>query len=134
MNFTINEVASKFGLSAHTLRYYDKEGLLPFVSRNKSGIRIFTEMDLEWVSLICCLKDTGMPIKEIKQYSDWCKQGTATIEVRKKMLADHKLKVLEQIQELNNNLKQIDKKLDWYEDPELMRKIDEQLEHAVPEK
>ncbi|SFE56598.1 DNA-binding transcriptional regulator, MerR family [Paenibacillus catalpae] len=134
MNFTINEVASKFGLSAHTLRYYDKEGLLPFVSRNKSGIRIFTEMDLEWVSLICCLKDTGMPIKEIKQYSDWCKQGSATIEVRKKMLADHKLKVLEQIQELNNNLKQIDKKLDWYEDPELMRKIDEQLEHAVPEK
>ncbi|MCM3626948.1 MerR family transcriptional regulator [Paenibacillus glycanilyticus] len=134
MNYTINEVATKFGLSAHTLRYYDKEGLLPFVSRNKSGIRIFTEMDLEWVSLICCLKETGMPIKEIKQYSDWCKQGTATVDVRKKMLADHRMEVLKQIEDLNKNLKQIDKKLDWYEDPELMHKMDERIDHAALEK
>lgn len=81
-------------------------------------------MDLEWVSLICCLKDTGMPIKEIKRYSVWCKQGTATVDVRKQMLADHRIQVL----------KQIDKKLDWYEDPELMRKVDEQIDQAVLEK
>jgi Predicted transcriptional regulators len=134
MNFTINEVAAKFGLSAHTLRFYDKEGLLPFIARTKSGNRTFTEMDLDWVALICCLKDTGMPIKEIKQYSDWCKQGRGTIDERKKMLADHRGEVLKQIEELNKNLELIDKKLDWYEDPEMLRKIDEHVEKAILEK
>jgi DNA-binding transcriptional MerR regulator len=134
MNYTINEVAAKFGLSAHTLRFYDKEGLLPFITRTKSGNRTFTEMDLDWVALICCLKDTGMPIKEIKLYSDWCKQGRETIDERKKMLADHRSEVLKQIEELNKNLELIDKKLDWYEDPEMLRKIDEHVEKAALEK
>jgi DNA-binding transcriptional MerR regulator len=134
MNYTINEVAAKFGLSAHTLRFYDKEGLLPFITRTKSGNRTFTEMDLDWVALICCLKDTGMPIKEIKLYSDWCKQGRGTIDERKKMLADHRSEMLKQIEELNKNLELIDKKLDWYEDPEMLRKIDEHVEKAALEK
>lgn len=134
MNYSINEVAAKFGLSAHTLRFYDKEGLLPFITRTKSGNRTFTEMDLDWVALICCLKDTGMPIKEIKLYSDWCKAGRGTIDERKKMLADHRIEVLKQIEELNKNLELIDKKLDWYEDPEMLRKIDEHVEKAALEK
>jgi DNA-binding transcriptional MerR regulator len=128
MNFTINEVANKFGLSAHTLRFYDKEGLLPFIARNKSGNRIFTEMDLNWVAMVCCLKDTGMPIKEIKQYSDWCTQGSGSIDARKTMLTAHRNQVLKQIDDLKNNLELIDSKIAIYEDPDKARLMDEHLD------
>jgi DNA-binding transcriptional MerR regulator len=128
MNFTINEVANKFGLSAHTLRFYDKEGLLPFIARNKSGNRTFTELDLNWVALICCLKDTGMPIKDIKQYSVWCTRGSGTIDARKTMLSAHRNQVLKQIDDLTNNLELIDSKIAIYEDPDKARMMDEQLD------
>jgi DNA-binding transcriptional MerR regulator len=128
MNFTINEVANKFGLSAHTLRFYDKEGLLPFIARNKSGNRMFTELDLSWVAMICCLKDTGMSIKDIKQYTDWCTQGSGTIDIRKTMLTAHRNEVLKQIDELKKNLELIDSKIAIYEDPDMARMMDEQLD------
>ncbi|EPZ52676.1 MULTISPECIES: MerR family transcriptional regulator [Alicyclobacillus] len=130
MNYSIHEVAEKFGLSAHTLRYYDKEGLLPFISRNKSGNRTFTELDLNWLAMICCLKNTGMPIKDIKQYSAWCKQGIETIDERKELLQEHRKQVVKQIEELQKNLELIDSKIATYENPELARQLDEQLERA----
>lgn len=119
MKYSIHEVATKFGLTAHTLRYYDKEGLLPFIGREPSGTRIFTEKDLEWLAMICCLKDTGMPIKEIKQYADWCAKGMETLEERKAMLADHRLQVLQQMEALQKNLDLIDSKIAVYNDPVL---------------
>ncbi|MGP0584810.1 MerR family transcriptional regulator [Paenibacillus timonensis] len=119
MKFSIHEVATKFGLTAHTLRYYDKEGLLPFIGREPSGNRIFTEKDLDWLTMICCLKDTGMPIKEIKQYADWCAKGMETLEERKAMLADHRLQVLKQMDALQQNLDLIDSKIAVYNDPVL---------------
>ncbi len=61
----------KVNLTTYTLRYYDREGLLSNVGRDKSGNRIFSKDDMEILSLICCLKNTGMPIKEIKQFIDW---------------------------------------------------------------
>ncbi|MCZ8517742.1 MerR family transcriptional regulator [Paenibacillus filicis] len=131
MNYTINEVADKFGLSAHTLRYYDKEGLLPFISRNKSGNRVFTELDLTWVALICCLKNTGMPIKDMKQYSDWCTQGSRTIDERKEMLTAHRIQMLKQIEDLKKNLELIDSKIATYENPVLSRRMDEHLEKTT---
>jgi DNA-binding transcriptional MerR regulator len=133
MKYTINEVADKFSLSAHTLRYYDKEGLLPFISRDKSGNRVFTELDLIWVALICCLKNTGMPIKEIKQYSDWCTQGSRTIDERKAMLIAHRSQVLKQIEDMKKDLELIDSKIATYEDPELARRMDEHLEKTTTE-
>ncbi|TXK86186.1 MerR family transcriptional regulator [Paenibacillus sp. N3.4] len=128
MNFTINEVANKFGLSAHTLRFYDKEGLLPFVERNKSGNRTFTEGDLKWIAMICCLKNTGMQIKEIKQYSDWCTQGSGTVDARKTMLTAHRSQVLMQIDDLKRNLELIDSKIAIYEDPDMARRMDDHLD------
>lgn len=119
MKYSIHEVATKFGLTAHTLRYYDKEGLLPFIGREPSGTRIFTEKDLEWLTMICCLKDTGIPIKEIKQYADWCAKGMETLEERKAMLADHRLQVLQQMEALQKNLDLIDSKIAVYNDPVL---------------
>ncbi|REE80185.1 DNA-binding transcriptional MerR regulator [Paenibacillus taihuensis] len=130
MNYTINEVAQKFGLSAHTLRYYDKEGLLPFIERTTSGNRVFTDADLNWVALICCLKDTGMPIKEMKTYSQWATLGAETIDERKQMLTEHRLEVTRQIEKLQQNLKLIDEKIEFYNDPdniELMEKMKERV-------
>lgn len=128
MIYTINQVADLFNLPAHTLRYYDKEGLLPFISRDKNGNRLFNELDLNWVALICCLKNTGMPIKEIKQYSDWCKEGSQKLDDRKGMLVSHREQVLKQIENLKKNLELIDSKIATYEDPESVKKMEE---HAL---
>ncbi len=115
MGYTISQVAEKFDLTTHTLRYYDKEGLLPFVERNKAGNREFSDNNLDWLKRICCLKNTGMPIKQIKQYIEWCLQGDETLEIRRQMYLDHRKEVLKQIDDLTANLKIIDYKLEFYE-------------------
>ena len=68
MIYTVGEMAQKLGVPASTLRYYDKEGLLPFVERSSGGIRMFRENDFEWLQVICCMKKAGMSIKDIRQY------------------------------------------------------------------
>ena len=125
MTYTINQAAQQFGLTAHTLRFYDKEGLLPFVSRNASGNRVFSDADMNWLKLICCLKDTGMPIKEIKQYCDWSKEGSQTIEDRKALLASHREEVLGQIEALKANAELLTAKIAFYEDPGNVGLVDE---------
>ena len=65
MTYTVGEIAKKLNVAPSTLRYYDKEGLLPFVERSAGGIRVFHDTDMDWLELIECLKHTGMPIKEI---------------------------------------------------------------------
>jgi DNA-binding transcriptional MerR regulator len=123
MIYSIKEVANKFGLSIHTLRYYDKEGLMPFIERDKSGNRVFTEKDLNWVAMVCCLKDTGMSIKDIKQYADWCTRGMQTIDERKAMLTAHRQEVMKQIEDLRKNIELIDSKITIYDNPELAEKF-----------
>ena len=115
MGYTISQVAEKFNLTKYTIRYYDKEGLLPFVDRSKAGSREFSDNDLEWLRVICCLKNTGMPIKQIKQYIGWCLQGDATLETRKQLFIKHRQEVLKQIADLQENLKTIDYKLQFYD-------------------
>lgn len=114
MNYTITQAAKKMNLTPYTLRYYDREGLLPNVERDKSGNRIFTEDDMEMLSLICCLKNTGMPIKEIKQFTDWQNEGNHTLHDRNDMLVKHKEDVLKKIEKLQKYLCLIDRKLDYY--------------------
>lgn len=116
--YTINEVARRCDLSAHTLRFYDKEGLLPFVSRTPTGNRSFSDADLEMVKLICCLKNTGMPIKEIKRYMDLFMLGADTANERKRMMIDHRKSVLKQIDDLKKNVNIIDLKIGFYDNME----------------
>ena len=97
MSYSIGEAAKMVGLTAHTLRFYDKEGLLPFVRKTSSGLRAFTESDIEWLKIIECLKGTGLPLKQIKQYIDWCMEGDATIPQRLNMF-------IEQIDELRGKI------------------------------
>lgn len=113
MTYTIGEFAKKCGLTPHTLRFYEKEGLLPFVHRSASGIRFFSEPDIEWLVIINCLKNTGMSIKEIKVFIDWCMQGDTTIEKRYHFFIEHRKKVEKQMKELRKYLKKIDYKI-WY--------------------
>jgi len=115
MGYSIAEVAEKTNLTAHTLRYYEKEGLLPFVDRSDSGNRDFKTKDLEWLELICCLKNTGMPIKKIKEYIELCLKGDNTIDVRRQIFVKHREEVIEQIAELNKNLDKINGKINYYD-------------------
>lgn len=115
MGYSIAEVVEKTNLTAYTLRYYEKEGLLPSVQRSDSGNRDFSESDLEWLEHICCLKSTGMPIKKIKEYIDWCMKGDETVELRRQMFINHRKEVLKQIEELQKNLQKLDCKINFYE-------------------
>lgn len=116
MNYTISEVAEKMNLTAHTLRYYDKEGLLPFVERSAGGVRIFKESDFSWLTIIECLKATGMPIKDIKTYIDWSMQGDSTLQQRYEMFLERKAIVEAQMAELQKTLDTINYKCSYYED------------------
>lgn len=113
MAYLIGEVAQMLNLSVHTLRYYDKEGLLPFVERTASGARLFSESDIGALKIIECLKATGMPIKDIRQFIDWCAQGDATLKQRYDMFMERKAAVEAQMEELKKTLELVEHKC-WY--------------------
>lgn len=114
MAYTIGEVAKIMDLSISTLRYYDKEGLLPLVERTTSGIRKFNDNDIEWLNIIECLKNTGMQLKDIKTFFEWCKEGDSTIEHRYKMFLERKSETEKQIELLQKSLELIDYKCNYY--------------------
>lgn len=134
MTYSIKDIANITGLSIFTLRFYDKEGLLPFVSRNESGNRVFTDSDIRMIQTICCLKNTGMQIKDIKKYIDFCMEGTSTINLRKKLLLEHRKEVITHINALNENLKLIDSKIEIYDSPNAAEIINEQIKKVNEEK
>lgn len=80
MNYSIKEVAEKFNISSYTLRYYEREGLIPSVLRNDSGRRVYTDIDLGWLQLVCCMRATGMSISYIKNYVNLCTDGIDTCQ------------------------------------------------------
>lgn len=112
MSYTISQVAQMMGVTPSTLRYYDKEGLLPNVKR-VNGIRVFEDADFPWLRILNCLKGTGMPIRQIKKYVDLCAEGDATLEQRYAIIKEQRQHVLDQIEQLNFYLKELDYK-DWY--------------------
>ena len=82
MSYTIKEAAEIMNVTPTTLRYYDKQGLLPFMERRESGYRIFSENDILMLRVIECLKKSGMPIKDIRQFTEWVLQGDASLQER----------------------------------------------------
>ena len=114
MSYTISQVAKKTDLTVYTLRYYDKEGLLPYVQRSGSGIREFEDSDIEILNLICCLKNSGMHIKEIKTFINWCMEGDSTLEKRLEMFKEHRKTVEKQLEEIHKTLEVIDYKIEYY--------------------
>lgn len=113
MFYTIGEMARKLNVAPSTLRYYDKEGLLPFVERSSGGIRMFKDEDLEWLRLLGCLKKAGMPLKEIRDFMACSRQGDATIGRRLELIEKQRQSVLEQQRQLEETLLMLDYKR-WY--------------------
>ena len=112
MSYTISEAAQKTGLPPSTIRFYDKEGLLPNIKR-KNGIRVFEDMDLRLMGLLTCLKNTGMPIKRIRDYVELTSQGDASLQKRYEIIKEQRQFVLDQIEQLQYYLEELDFK-DWY--------------------
>ena len=112
MSYTISEAAEKTGLPPSTIRYYDKEGLLPNIKR-KNGIRVFEDMDLRLMGLLTCLKNTGMPIKRIRDYVELTSKGDDTLRERYEIIKAQRQFVLDQIEQLQYYLEELDFK-DWY--------------------
>lgn len=110
MSYTISQVAKAMQIPASTLRYYDKEGLLPNLSRQASGYRSFSDGDIEMIDVIECLKATGMSINDIKNYADLTKSGDNSLEARRDMFIQQKALVKRQIASLENSMQLLDKK------------------------
>lgn len=113
MLYTVGEMAKKLGVAPSTLRYYDQEGLLPFVERSSGGIRVFKDSDYEWLQVIGCLKKTGMQLKDIKSFIEMAMQGDETIEPCLALITKQKAAVQAQIAELEETLRTLEFK-EWY--------------------
>ena len=115
MVYTVGEMAKKLNVPASTLRFYDKEGLLPYVERSSGGIRLFQESDLEWLQIIHCMKKAGMSIKDIRQYIELAKQGDDTIETRLQMFQHQRDVLKQQLAEMQHTLETVEYKCWFYE-------------------
>ncbi|PFQ29443.1 MerR family transcriptional regulator [Bacillus cereus] len=115
MYYTIGQVAKMQHLTISQIRYYDKQGLFPFLQRNEKGDRVFDEKALKYLEMILCLKNTGMPIQKIKQFIDWSMEGESTILQRLELMKQQETNVLQLIQDTEKNLKKIQQKIAKYE-------------------
>lgn len=111
---TVKQVACETGLSAHTLRYYERIGLMDRVGRAASGHRRYTGDDLEWITLLQRLRSTGMPISEMKRFADFVREGEYTIPERRKLLESHERKLKAQREEIDETLTVLSGKLSHY--------------------
>ncbi|OBZ09166.1 MerR family transcriptional regulator [Bacillus sp. FJAT-26390] len=118
MEIHIKEAADKIGLPAHTLRYYEQEGLLPYINRDENGNRIFNEADLLWLELIVCLRKTDIPLAELRAIVELTKEGDRTATQRKQIFEKHKEKMMEKQRDLDNAFIKIDLKIEYYNDLE----------------
>jgi DNA-binding transcriptional MerR regulator len=112
--YKINEVSEMTNIPSHTLRYYEKEGIIPTIDRDSGGRRVYTDENIKWIEIVICLKETNMPIVEIKEIVKLSIIGDSTIEKRKEILEKHRKRVEEELNSIKKNLKKIDKKIDFY--------------------
>ena len=115
MTYTVGEMAKLLGVPASTLRYYDKEGLLPFVERSSGGIRIFRDSDVEWLRVIGCMKKAGMSLKDIRQYIELAMKGDDTIDARLALFRHQRQVLQQQMEELQHTMRMVDYKCWYYE-------------------
>ena len=112
MSYSIKEIADKMEVTTATLRYWDTEGLLPNVNK-VNGRRIFEDKDFKWLRVLNCMKNINMPIKKIKEYVELAQKGDSTLKARYEMILEQKQVIQNQINDLNNCLKEFEYK-EWY--------------------
>lgn len=115
MVYTIGEMAKLLGVAPSTLRYYDKEGLLPFMERSGGGMRVFTDKDYEILKIIHCLKASGMQIKDIREFIRLVSLGDESIDARLELFRKRRLEVEKQMAELRETLDVVNFKCWYYE-------------------
>ena len=118
--YSIHEVCERTGLTAHTLRYYEKEKLLPSVGRSAGGFRQYTDEDMESLTMICCLKNTGMSLQDIARFMELTREGDQTLRERCELLKRHRERVLERMEEMQRHLEKVSCKVEYFS-----RKLDE---------
>ncbi len=118
--YSIHEVCERTGLTAHTLRYYEKEKLLPSVGRSAGGFRQYTDEDMESLTMICCLKNTGMSLQDIARFMELTREGDQTLRQRCELLKRHRERVIERMQEMQRHLEKVSCKVEYFS-----RKLDE---------
>ncbi|MDK7753047.1 MerR family transcriptional regulator [Staphylococcus ureilyticus] len=106
----VKQVADNLGISEHTIRYYDKAGLFPFVQRNKNGYRDFSEEDLYWIEFIKCMRQTHMPISKLKEIAELYHQGSDTKTKRKSIFLEHQKNLIEQKKIIDQGLQTLEEK------------------------
>lgn len=116
---TIQQVAQITQLSGHTLRYYERIGLLSPVNRAANGHRRYSNQDIAWIEFLTKLRATGMPIRQMLQFAQARKQGDETVTQRRKLLESHLLQVQQQLDQLSQNLAAIQEKIQHYKKLEL---------------
>ncbi|GGT13645.1 MerR family transcriptional regulator [Streptomyces atratus] len=112
--YTISEVAAVTGLTAHTLRWYERIGLMPHVDRSHTGQRRFTNRDLDWLAFVGKLRLTGMPVADMVRYAELLREGEHTFEERQELLEATRRDVRTRIAELQDTLAVLDHKIDFY--------------------
>ncbi|MEQ7805506.1 MerR family transcriptional regulator [Priestia megaterium] len=125
MEYHIKEAAAKVGLPTHTLRYYEQQGLLPFIKRDENGNRIFSESDIEWLEFIICLRKTDISLLELRKIVELTQEGDDTIGLRKQIFEKHREKMMEKQRELDAAFRKVEAKIDYYD--KLEQKYQEEL-------
>ncbi|MCI8660016.1 MAG: MerR family transcriptional regulator [Lachnospiraceae bacterium] len=128
--YTIGQISEMFHLPVSTLRYYDKEGLFPHMQRS-SGIRKFTDREIETLRVIECLKKSGLEIKHIKQFMEWCAQGSETYGQRLELFQKQKKAVENEIQRLEKTLDMIRFKC-WYYEQAIQDGSEDHINEMLP--
>ena len=121
---TIAEVSKKYNLTQDTIRYYERIGLLPEISRTKSGIRDFDEKSCKWIEFIKCMRAAGMPIEALIEYMNLFKQGKKTIVARKQLLIEQRDVLLKKEEEIKNTIERLDYKIESYNEIEAGKRKD----------
>lgn len=112
---TIKKTSERYGISEHTLRYYEKIGMIPPVTRTSSGIRDYREKDLEWVELVLCMRNAGLPNKVMVEYLRLFQMGDSTIVERLNLLLSQQKVLLEQKKNIDETLNRLNYKISRYE-------------------
>lgn len=123
---TIKQVSEKYGISADTLRYYEKTGLIPDVPRTPGGIRDYDETACGWVEFIICMRNAGLPVEVLSKYVELCKQGDSTAKERKQILVNQRQQLKNKIESLNASLERLSFKINYYD--EIILKKEQELE------
>ncbi len=118
MTGTIKHAADRTGLSVHTIRYYEKEGLLSFLARDAQGRRRFGEADLDWLGYLNCLRLTGMPIAVMRQIAELQSCGDSTIPQRRHILETYRQDLVLKLDQIHSALDRLDHKIEWYANKE----------------